>query len=241
MQDTAEGFGQPIRQMFEPFFRMERELPTPFDDRPRYCVSATDHVWHWLYLPIARAAEWVRAASSACMQHGRISRLPDLQLRHAARAAVLRAMSASAMNLSGLLSQLLQVAIALAARAAAGRLGQPVPRVAANKRAPPLLLPYRTIRKLFAQGCGGRAERVADVPRHAVHRVRRDVLRRGHRAVARDRPAVRARRRRDRAGRAVRAGARVHRARRDGHRHGVRLARRAPRDVRSASSPSRRC
>ena len=29
MQDTAEGFGQPIRQIFEPFFRIERELPTP--------------------------------------------------------------------------------------------------------------------------------------------------------------------------------------------------------------------
>ena len=31
MQDTAEGFGQPIRQIFEPFFRMERHLPSPFD------------------------------------------------------------------------------------------------------------------------------------------------------------------------------------------------------------------
>src|SRR6185436_9812717 len=31
MQDTAEGFGQPIRQIFEPFFRMQRELPTPSD------------------------------------------------------------------------------------------------------------------------------------------------------------------------------------------------------------------
>ena len=29
MQDTAEGFGQPIRQIFEPFFRMQRELPSP--------------------------------------------------------------------------------------------------------------------------------------------------------------------------------------------------------------------
>jgi hydrogenase-4 component B len=28
MQDTAEGFGQPIRQIFEPFFRMTRHLPT---------------------------------------------------------------------------------------------------------------------------------------------------------------------------------------------------------------------
>ena len=27
MQDTAEGFGQPIRQIFEPFFRIERHLP----------------------------------------------------------------------------------------------------------------------------------------------------------------------------------------------------------------------
>jgi len=53
MQDSAEGFGQPIRQIFEPFFRMQRELPTPFDERPRYRVSADDHLWHWLYLPIA--------------------------------------------------------------------------------------------------------------------------------------------------------------------------------------------
>src|SRR5450830_437246 len=34
MQDTAEGFGQPIRQMFEPFFRMTRQLPKAFDEKP---------------------------------------------------------------------------------------------------------------------------------------------------------------------------------------------------------------
>ena len=39
MQDTAEGFGQPIRQIFEPFYRMQRVLPSPFDARPRYRVS----------------------------------------------------------------------------------------------------------------------------------------------------------------------------------------------------------
>ncbi|MCK7495596.1 MAG: hypothetical protein MZW92_34700, partial [Comamonadaceae bacterium] len=34
MQDTAEGFGQPIRQIFEPFFRMRpRTCPRPFDRR----------------------------------------------------------------------------------------------------------------------------------------------------------------------------------------------------------------
>ena len=31
MQDTAEGFGQPIRQIFEPVFRMRRELPSASD------------------------------------------------------------------------------------------------------------------------------------------------------------------------------------------------------------------
>ena len=31
MQDTAEGFGQPIRHMFGTFFRMERQLPSAAD------------------------------------------------------------------------------------------------------------------------------------------------------------------------------------------------------------------
>ena len=39
MQDTAEGFGQPIRQIFEPLYRLHRELPTAFDARPRYRVG----------------------------------------------------------------------------------------------------------------------------------------------------------------------------------------------------------
>ena len=57
MQDTAEGFGQPIRQIFEPFFRMERHLPSPFDQQPRYQVVVGDHFWHWIYLPLARLVE----------------------------------------------------------------------------------------------------------------------------------------------------------------------------------------
>ena len=72
MQDTAEGFGQPIRQVFEPFFRMERHLPTPFDAQPRYFVSATDHFWHWLYLPIVRATDAV-ARLAGLLQRGRIA------------------------------------------------------------------------------------------------------------------------------------------------------------------------
>ncbi len=72
MQDTAEGFGQPIRQIFEPFFRMRRELPTPFDARPHYRVTVEDHFWHWLYLPIAAVVARV-ARLFGLLQQGRIS------------------------------------------------------------------------------------------------------------------------------------------------------------------------
>jgi formate hydrogenlyase subunit 3/multisubunit Na+/H+ antiporter MnhD subunit len=72
MQDTAEGFGQPIRQVFEQFFRMTRELPSPSDAAPRYMVRVEDHWWYWLYLPVARAAEVV-ARVVGVIQQGRIS------------------------------------------------------------------------------------------------------------------------------------------------------------------------
>ncbi len=72
MQDTAEGFGQPIRQIFEPMFRMVRHLPTPFDTRPRYRVVVGDHFWHWLYLPVAAMVERV-ARLIGFLQRGRIT------------------------------------------------------------------------------------------------------------------------------------------------------------------------
>lgn len=72
MQDTAEGFGQPIRQIFEPFFRMKRHLPTPMDRDPSYKVEVSDHFWHGLYLPIARLIEFL-AALVGRLQQGRIS------------------------------------------------------------------------------------------------------------------------------------------------------------------------
>jgi hydrogenase-4 component B len=72
MQDTAEGFGQPIRQMFEPFFVMERELPTPFDRQPRYRVTIADHFWGWIYLPVVALAERI-ARLFGLLQQGRIA------------------------------------------------------------------------------------------------------------------------------------------------------------------------
>jgi hydrogenase-4 component B len=72
MQDTAEGFGQPIRQVFEMFFRVERVLPTPFDAAPQYRVTVGDHLWQWLYLPVIRGVEWL-AKVAGLIQQGRIS------------------------------------------------------------------------------------------------------------------------------------------------------------------------
>ena len=72
IQDTAEGFGQPIRQIFEPLFRMERQLPSPFDASPRYRVTIGDHFWHWIYLPIASAVERLSRAIGL-LQQGRIA------------------------------------------------------------------------------------------------------------------------------------------------------------------------
>src|SRR5262249_55599849 len=72
MQDTAEGFCQPVREVFSPFFRIERELPTPFDTKPRYAVKVTDPWWRWLYHPIVSAADALGRLVGT-IQQGRIS------------------------------------------------------------------------------------------------------------------------------------------------------------------------
>jgi len=72
MQDTAEGFGQPIRQIFEAFFWMRRDLPSPFDARPRYRVVIEDRFWHWIYQPVQQAVDRV-ARLAGRIQQGRIS------------------------------------------------------------------------------------------------------------------------------------------------------------------------
>ncbi|OGB05263.1 MAG: hydrogenase 4 subunit B [Burkholderiales bacterium RIFCSPHIGHO2_12_FULL_61_11] len=72
MQDTAEGFGQPIRQIFEPFFLMQRELPSAFDEKPQYRVKVEDHFWRWVYEPITKLAA-VLGRLFGLLQQGRIS------------------------------------------------------------------------------------------------------------------------------------------------------------------------
>jgi len=72
MQDTAEGFGQPIRHIFEPFFGMRRELPGPADPAPHYRVEVSDRVWTGLYLPAAALVQRL-AQAVVQLQQGRIS------------------------------------------------------------------------------------------------------------------------------------------------------------------------
>jgi hydrogenase-4 component B len=72
MQDTAEGFGQPIRNIFQGFFSIERETPTPFDRVPRYRIIIRDRIWGALYEPVGGLVQ--RCADAvALLQQGRIA------------------------------------------------------------------------------------------------------------------------------------------------------------------------
>ncbi|MGO9443795.1 MAG: proton-conducting transporter membrane subunit, partial [Thiobacillaceae bacterium] len=71
MQDSAEGFGQPIRQIFESFMQVERETPDPFDRKPRYHGASFDKLWFMIYVRIGRSVGWL-SDQAGRMQHGRI-------------------------------------------------------------------------------------------------------------------------------------------------------------------------
>ena len=71
-QDTAEGFSQPIRRIFESMFRMQRQIPTARDTQPYYSVKVEDQFWHWLYLPLARLVNGVSGLVTR-LQGGRIA------------------------------------------------------------------------------------------------------------------------------------------------------------------------
>ena len=72
MQDTAEGFGQPIRRIFGPFFRIRRQVPTPFDVEPHYALALSDRWWEWIYAPVARAVK-ASANRIGVLQQGSIA------------------------------------------------------------------------------------------------------------------------------------------------------------------------
>lgn len=71
MQDSAQGFGQPIRHIFVSFMRVERETPDPFERKPQYHGATLDKLWFVLYEPIARLTNRLSALAGR-LQHGRI-------------------------------------------------------------------------------------------------------------------------------------------------------------------------
>ncbi len=72
MEDTADGFGQPIRQIFAPVYLIHREIPRPDDPQPVFKQEVEDRHWYWMYLPIARFAEFL-SSHVGKLQQGRIS------------------------------------------------------------------------------------------------------------------------------------------------------------------------
>ena len=46
-------------------------MPDPFSREPAYVKSNEDHLWYWLYLPVARVIERI-ASWIGILQHGRI-------------------------------------------------------------------------------------------------------------------------------------------------------------------------
>lgn len=72
MQDSAEGFGQPIRFMFGAFFHIERHVPSPTDLAPKYRIVVEDRTWRAVYRPIANAVQRLADAISF-LQGGRLA------------------------------------------------------------------------------------------------------------------------------------------------------------------------
>jgi hydrogenase-4 component B len=71
MQDTAEGFGQPIRQIFEWFMGVVRQVPSPFDLHPHFHSATHDRLWDLFYAPIKNVNEMI-GSQVGKLQHGRI-------------------------------------------------------------------------------------------------------------------------------------------------------------------------
>ena len=72
MQDSADAFGQPIRQIFAPAFLIRREIPRFDDPRPVFTQTVEDRHWIAIYQPIARFTGFL-SGHIGRLQQGRIS------------------------------------------------------------------------------------------------------------------------------------------------------------------------
>lgn len=72
MQDSAEGFGQPIKQFFAAFLAIKTEMPNPFDSIPHYHEKIEDRTWPSFIFPIVRLVSWC-SDKIGKLQQGRIN------------------------------------------------------------------------------------------------------------------------------------------------------------------------
>ncbi len=72
MQDSAEGFGQPIKFIFSSFLHLKMQLPDGFTPTPHFQIKAEDRFWYALYLPLVRTVSYCAAIVSK-LQQGKIS------------------------------------------------------------------------------------------------------------------------------------------------------------------------
>lgn len=72
MQDTAEGFGQPIKHIFSQFLYIRLKVPTAFDKTPVYSSETDDRFWYLVYWPVLRLT-FMGAKLVSKLQQGRIS------------------------------------------------------------------------------------------------------------------------------------------------------------------------
>jgi len=72
MQDTAEGFGQPITHIFSPFLYVRSKVPAAFDNTPVYSSQTDDRFWNVLYWPVLQLI-LMGAKLVSKLQQGRIS------------------------------------------------------------------------------------------------------------------------------------------------------------------------
>ena len=149
-------------------FAWAAELPTPFDEQPRYRVTVEDHFWHWLYLPDCRRRRTPREADRPAAA-GTHLRLPALQLSATLIAVLL---AGEAMNLSRLALAISGNHRGTRSCAAADGLGKPMPRLAAEQICPEPVAAIPVAAQAVQQGIDAGRARLAPVSRRTLYRVR---------------------------------------------------------------------
>ena len=72
MQDTAEGFGQPFKQIFSHLITVYLQLPNANDAAPHYHSQLTEKIWAWFYIPLTRSITRLATLTKG-IQQGRMT------------------------------------------------------------------------------------------------------------------------------------------------------------------------